>query len=248
MSGQPLARRTTKFLGLFSFGLGAAQLAAPDRINDLIGVKDTPKTRAIMRGVGIQELSAAQGAFAFSPPTPILWARVAGDLTHLGLLGKAYSNRRNDQGRLRVVIGAVVAVGLIDLLVAARYQKAWPKEPTQGEPLPNRSTHEEEMEAHVDGHPAITIRATEQEIRPKLQEFEIEEHGKAVFQKAPGDRGTEVIIQTTKKSDQIKADLRKVKQLIEVGEIVRSEAAPDGAKGPVRAFAQKPATHLKEKQ
>ena len=80
------------------------------------------------------------------------------------------------------------------------------------------------------------------------QEFEIEEHGKVVFRKAPGDRGTEVIVETTKKTDQIKADLRKVKQLIEVGEIVRSDAAPEGAKGPGRSLTQKPATPLKQKQ
>src|SRR3954447_9149893 len=248
MSGQPPERKLAKFLGLFSVGLGAVQLAAPEKINELIGIKDTSKTRAIMRGVGVQELSAAQGAFAFSPPTPVLWARVAGDIAHLALLGKAYGNRRNDQDKLRAVIGAVAGIGLIDLLVAIRYQKAWPKEPTQGEPLPKRSTHEEEMEAHVEGHPAITISASEAQIRPRLQEFGIEEKGAVVFRNAPGERGTEVSVETTKKTDQVKADLRKVKQLIEVGEIVRSEAAPDGVKGPVRSFTQKPATHLKEKE
>src|SRR3954447_1935061 len=248
MSGQPPERKLAKFLGLFSVGLGAVQLAAPEKINELIGVKDAPKTRAIMRGVGVQELSAAQGAFAFSPPTPVLWARVAGDIAHLALLGKAYSNRRNDQGKLTWTLAAVAGIGLIDTVVAARYQKAWPKEPTQGEPLPNRSTHEEEMEAHVDGHPAVTILASEAEIRPRLKEFEIEEHGPVTFRKAPGDRGTEVIVQTNKKKDQIKADLRKVKQLVEVGEVVRSEAAPEGAKSTGRTFTQKPATHLKDKQ
>src|SRR5213080_342135 len=108
MSGQPVERRASKFLGLFSFGLGAAQLGAPDRINNLIGVKDTPKTRAIMRGVGVQELTAAQGAFAFSPPTPVLWARVVGDIAHLALLGNAWGNKRNDQAKMRGAIAAVV--------------------------------------------------------------------------------------------------------------------------------------------
>lgn len=248
MSAQPPERKLAKFLGLFSAGLGAVQLAAPEKINDLIGVEDRPKTRAIMRGVGVQELSAAQGAFAFSPPTPVLWARVAGDVAHLTLLGKAFTNRRNDQRKLTWTLAAVAGIALVDTVVAARYQKVWPKEPTPGEPLPNRSTHEEEMEAHVEGHPAITIRATEAEIRPRLQEFEIEEHGPVTFRRAPGDRGTEVIVQTTKKTDQIKAELRKVKQLVEVGEIVRSEAAPEGAKATGRTLTQKPATHLKDKQ
>jgi hypothetical protein len=134
------------------------------------------------------------------------------------------------------------------VVVAARYQKAWPKEPTPGESLPDRTTHEAEIEAHVDGHPAITILATEAEIRPRLQEYEIEERGPVVFRKAPGDRGTEVIVETTKKTDQVKADLRKVKQLIEVGEVVRSEAAPEGATSAGRAFMQKPGQHLDEKK
>src|SRR3954469_4812833 len=195
MSGQPPERKLAKFLGLFSFGLGAAQLAAPERINDLIGVKDTPKTRAIMRGVGVQELSAAQGAFAFSPPTPVLWARVVGDIAHLGLLAKAYGNKRNDQGRLRSTVGAVAAIGLIDAIVAARYQSRWPKEPTGVEPLPTARGQEEPMKEHYEGHPAVTIRATESEIRPRLRELEIDGYGKVTFRNAPGDRGTEVIVQ-----------------------------------------------------
>src|SRR3954454_2179898 len=135
MSAQPPERKLAKFLGLFSAGLGAVQLAAPEKINDLIGVEDRPKTRAIMRGVGVQELSAAQGAFAFSPPTPVLWARVAGDVTHLALLGKAYANPRNDRAKLGAAIAAVVGIGVVALLVASRYQQRWPKEPTQGQPL-----------------------------------------------------------------------------------------------------------------
>src|SRR5437763_20514 len=106
MSGLPIERRATKFLGVFSLGLGVAQIAVPERINDLIGVKDSPKTRTIQRLVGAQEISAGQGAFSFSPPTPILWTRVAGDLVHLGLLGKAHTNKRNDRAKLRNTIAA----------------------------------------------------------------------------------------------------------------------------------------------
>src|SRR3954447_22392605 len=130
MSGLPPERRITKFLGLFSLGLGVAQVAVPDRVNELIGVKDTPKTRTIQRLVGAQEITAGQGILSFSPPTPILWTRDAGDLLHLGLLAKAFDNRRNDQGKLRTTIAAVAGIGLIDAVIAARYQARWPKEPT----------------------------------------------------------------------------------------------------------------------
>src|SRR3954447_4397266 len=122
MTGLPIERRLAKFLGIFSFGLGIAQVALPDRINRLIGVKDTPKTRAIQRAVGVQELGAAQGIFAFSPPTPVLWSRVAGDLAHLGLLARALGGRRNDRNRLFGAIAAVAGITAIDAFVSARYQ------------------------------------------------------------------------------------------------------------------------------
>src|SRR5215210_1021740 len=147
MSGQPPVRRVSKFLGAFSLGLGAAQLAKPDAINHLIGVKDTPKTRAIQRAVGVQELTAAQGIFSFSPPTPVLWSRVAGDLLHLGLLAKAFGNKRNDKAKLRGAFAAFALIGATDPFVSARYQSPWPKEPTQGEPLPTTREEGEPMEA-----------------------------------------------------------------------------------------------------
>src|SRR3954454_10327204 len=247
MTGQPPERRLAKFLGIFSFGLGVAQLAIPDRINRLIGLKDTPKTRAIQRAVGVQELTAAQGIFSFSPPTPVLWTRVAGDLVHLGLLVKALDNGRNDNGRLKNAIGAVAGIAMVDLLVSVRYQSAWPKEPTKGQTLPTTRQEEEPMDAHFEGTPAITILATETEIRPKLQELEISSYGDISFRTAPGNRGTEVVVTTSKHTDKVKADLRKVKQLIEVGEVVVSDATPEGA-DVKRQLKQRPAQPLKEKE
>src|SRR4051794_8003375 len=256
MSGQPPERRLAKFLGVFSFSLGIAQLGAPDRINDLIGVKDTPKTRAIQRALGVQELTAAQGIFGFSPPTLVLWSRVAGDLLHTGLLMSAVEGVRNqkrrrrrrgyDEQRLLGAIGAVALIGIVDATVAALYQRRWPKEPTPGQPLPAHGD-EEHIKAHTDGYPAITIRASQDEIRPRLREFGIEDAGEVVYRRTPGDRGTEVIILSTRRTDQLKANLRQVKQTIEVGEVVRSDAAPDGGRAK-RQIRQRPAQPLNEKK
>jgi hypothetical protein len=246
MSAQPPERRLAKFLGVFSFGLGVAHLAAPDRLNGLIGVHDSPKTRAIQRAVGVQELSAAQGIFAFSPPTPILWSRVAGDVLHLGLLARALGGRRNDGGRLLAAMGAVAGIATLDLVTSLRYQSAWPKEPTQGEPLPARDD-EQHVEASVPGYPSVTIRAGESEIRSRLSEFEIEDFGPVHFTPAPGDRGTEVRVETKKKTSTVKDNLRKLKQVIEVGEVVRSDAAPEGPQFK-RQIMQRSAQPLPEKE
>jgi hypothetical protein len=248
MSGLPPERRLAKFLGAFSFGLGVAQLAVPERINQLIGVKDTPKSRAIQRAVGVQELTAAQGIFAFSPPTPVLWSRVAGDVLHLGMLVNALSGKRNDRTKLFATIGAVAGIGALDAFVSARYQSRWPKEPTPGKPLPTtRDEDDSSLAAHFEGNPAVTILAGETEIRPRLQQFELASYGDIQFRQAPGARGTEVIVHTSKHTEKVKADLRKVKELIEVGEIVRSEAAPEGPDAK-RQLRQRPAQPLNEKE
>jgi hypothetical protein len=260
MTGLPLERRLAKFLGVFSFGLGIAQLAAPGRVNKLIGVKDTSKTRAIQRAVGVQELGAAQGIFAISPPTPILWTRVAGDVLHLGMLSNALrtsvvadgrrfrrkERERYDTARLLQTIGATVGIAIVDSFVSARYQARWPKEPTGVTPLPTRRD-ELHVRAHVEGYPAVTIRASESEIRPRLNEFDLDGIGNVTFREAPGDRGTEVVVQTNKHAERVKAKLRQVKQLIEAGEIVRSEGAPEGPEAKRQLF-QRPAQPLKEKQ
>lgn len=248
MSGQAPERKLAKGLGIFSFGLGVAQLAVPDRVNELIGVEDTPKTRTVQRVVGVQELGAAQGIFAFSPPTPVLWSRVAGDIAHLALLLKGLGNRRNDKTKLLATIGAVGGIGLVDAIVSARYQSRWPKEPTPGANLPTTRDPNDELEdAHFDGNPAITILATDAEIRPRLQEQEIASYGDIEFRTAPGGRGTEVIVRTTKKTDRVKAELRKVKQLIEVGEVVVSDSTPEGA-DVKRQLKQRPAQPLNDKE
>ena len=248
MSGLPRERKLAKFLGAFSFGLGVAQLAVPDRVNKLIGVKDTPKTRTIQRALGVQELAAAQGIATFSPPTLVLWSRVAGDAVHLGLLANAINNgRKHDKTKLVRTVGAVAGIGLLDTFVSARYQSRWPKEPTPGEPLPTNRGDGDELDAHFDGNPAITILASEAEIRPRLQEREIASFGDITLRQAPGGRGTEVIVRTSKKTETVKAELRKVKQLIEVGEIVRSDSTPEGADAK-RQLRQRAAQPLDEKE
>jgi hypothetical protein len=166
---------------------------------------------------------------------------------HLGLLAKALDTRRNDSSRLRGAIGAVVGITVIDALVSARYQSRWPKEPTQGHPLPNTRDKQTLSDDHFEGNPAVTILATEAEIRPKLQQFEIASYGDVTFRQAPGGRGTEVVVHTSKSTEKAKADLRRVKQLIEVGEIVRSDGAPEGSEAK-RQLKQRPAQPLDQKE
>jgi hypothetical protein len=85
---------------------------------------------------------------------------------------------------------------------------------------------------------------------------------KVTFKDAPGDRGTEihVAVETTGKLGQmaqkftgkepvakVKDDLRRFKQLVETGEIARSEGAPEGELAE-RKLKQRPAQPLDESE
>ena len=258
-------RKLASLLGVFSFGLGAAQIAFPDRVNRLIGVKDNKRNRLLQRAVGAQELSAAGGIFAMSPPTPFLFARVGGDALHLGLLAKALGNRRNDDDRLRATIGAVAGITVLDALASGLYARSAPTDPyprqhEQGGKLQDVAKDgQEPLGATTPGNPAITIRAARDEIQKRLADFEIEEHGTVTFAAAPGDRGTEVHVDVTKSRNPLKKvagadpeqkvrdELRRLKQMVEVGEITVSEAAPEGPSAK-RQLRQRPAQHLDDKE
>jgi hypothetical protein len=71
----------------------------------------------------------------------------------------------------------------------------------------------------------------------------------ATFMDAPGDRGTEIHIETGKPWTlaKTKEELRRFKQQFETGEIPRSDGAPDGDRVE-RLFKQRPAQPLTDSE
>jgi len=79
---------------------------------------------------------------------------------------------------------------------------------------------------------AITIRRPRHEVE---QRWGIEGPGtSATFADAPGDQGTEV------RSECAEADLRRFKQVLETGEVVRSDAVPEGVRDLKESMRQRP--------
>ena len=71
--------------------------------------------------------------------------------------------------------------------------------------------------------------------------------GSVAFRDAPGNRGTEVVVEVpdARRAAHLADDLRRFKQQLETGEIVRSESTPEGERlGP--QLAQRPAQPLEE--
>jgi hypothetical protein len=196
-----------ELLGLASLGLGVPQLLAPARFARAIGVRDDSPSRTLIRAVGIRELAAATGILVLQRTRPAgwLWARVAGDVKDLALLLTALATRRERTDRLGAAIAAVVGIGVTDVVAAVRVSRR-----------------------HRAGL-AITVRGPVDEVERR---WHSSEHIPVRFTAAPRDQGTEIHADVNDAPlERLKAgtELRRFKQQLETGIVVRSEGAPEGA-------------------
>ena len=99
-----------EFLGWFSIGLGAAQLAAPRALSRLVGADDRGTTPKVMRLFGLREITQGAGILTRPRPTGWLWSRVAGDALDLSLLALTLAKRRRTRTLLAIANVAAVAI------------------------------------------------------------------------------------------------------------------------------------------
>lgn len=113
-------RQLSKAIGWFSIGLGTAQLLMPGVLSRLIGIRDRPTTRNIMRAMGLRELGHG-AAILRQPDSPMaLWSRVAGDALDLALLSAAMTRKKNDGERIAGAMAAVLGVAALDVVDSIR--------------------------------------------------------------------------------------------------------------------------------
>lgn len=300
-------RQLVEGLGLFSLGLGTAQLLAPGAMNRLIGVDDDAKSRAVMRWLGgAREVAAGVGIESRYRPDLWLWARVAGDMLDLSMLGAVLASPRRDlagRSRAAVATAAVVGVTVADVVAAVRVRRNGAQNGEQGktmsdveakasitvnrpveevfvywqnfENLPQFMAHLESVESlgegrsrwRASGLAGVEVEWEAEVTDERINEFiawrsvggsTVENSGRVEFRPAPGARGTEVRVCLTYRppagklghivaklfgeapDQQIRDDLRRFKQVVETGEVVRSEGTPDGPKARRQVF-QRPA-------
>lgn len=117
------AERLANALGWFSIGLGVAEVAAPQAVAHLIGVKDQDRTRKVLRGYGAREIAAGIGILSRPQPAGWLWSRVAGDLLDLSSLGSAMTSSRSNRARVGAATAAVIGVTALDVRCALQLQR-----------------------------------------------------------------------------------------------------------------------------
>lgn len=118
------AERMAKGLGWFSIGLGIAELAAPDSVARLIGIRRPDGATGIIRAMGAREVGA--GIMVLSNPrAPMgMWSRVAGDGLDLWLLQQALEKKDVDTRRWGPAAAAVLGVTIADLICARQLTAA----------------------------------------------------------------------------------------------------------------------------
>ena len=157
--------RLARALGWFSLGLGFAQIAAPARVAQLIGVADDDETIAVMRVLGVREIASGLGILTQPKPAPWLWARVGGDAMDLALLRRALSSPRADHNRVTAATAAVAGIAAVDALCGTRLTGDGALHQGQASPL----QVQESGEVHATA--AVTVNAPLAEVYAFWEDF-----------------------------------------------------------------------------
>lgn len=225
-------KRPAKRLGWASLGLGLFELAAPGVFARRIGAPTSARTRTLVMACGAREVIVGLGVLGSRDPRRWLWARIVGDAIDMALLGVALTSRRSDKERLAWAAGGVGAMTLMDVIALRRLgTKA----------LMSDAGLERSRIEHTR---VVTIMASRSEIERHWQSIcqqKPTKHSEPIFTEAPGQRGIEVRVTTTKlRARAVEAKLRRLKQSVEAGQIVQSDASIHRFRHPA-----KPSKHAK---
>jgi len=221
------------FLGWFSVALGAAQVTAPRLVSRVVGADPDGLSPTLMRAMGARELTQGVGILTRPRPTAWVMSRVAGDALDLSLLVLiAVKNRR---ARTLFSIANVLAVTVPDIY-ESRYLRSQ-RGPVRSGRLVRKGVTIDQARGDVEAAWASQMTLVE-----KIRDAGASVH----FADAPGDRGTELVVEflhdppagdigaAVQKltgrdlATQLSDDLRRFKQQLETGQVVRSDGAPDG--------------------
>jgi len=102
-------------IGLFSLGLGVAEIVAPGKIAKTFGLEGKEN---LLRAFGAREIASGIGTLS-SDPQPALWSRVAGDVLDMATLAVGTKSQNQDAKRNAMLgIGAVAGIAALDAFAA----------------------------------------------------------------------------------------------------------------------------------
>lgn len=111
-------------LAWLSMGLGLAGLLAPRQLARLIGADDeSDATTWTLRAVGGRELICGVGLLSGAQPANWAWARLAGDVIDLALIGTALQSKNTRNDRLLAAGAGILGAASWDAYSAWRLQR-----------------------------------------------------------------------------------------------------------------------------
>lgn len=102
-----------KGLGVFSIGLGLAELFASRAICRALGLH---RHETLVKAYGAREIATGIAILASHDPTPWMWGRVGGDAVDLATLATGFEGGSAKSGNLLLATAAVAGVAVVDLL------------------------------------------------------------------------------------------------------------------------------------
>ena len=257
-----------KGLGVFSIGLGLAELAAPRRVARMAGIDDCGVVLPVLRAFGLREILAGIGLLARPRAQLGPWARVFGDALDLAFLGWAFKSRSVHRGRTFGAIATVAGVTALDAYAGARRRRTMLGEPVRESITINKSPDEmyriwrkfdrfpefmswvDDVQDLGDGRSHWRVKAPTGRIVEwdaeivedvpghriawrSLPGSKVPNFGQVTFFDAPGNRGTELLVEMQVgvplgkllAGVEAKGDLRRLKQVLETGEVTKSDAS-----------------------
>lgn len=289
-----------KALAGASFGLGLAELVAPQKVAAIAGVDDTRLSRRVIRALGARE--CGHGAALSVGSDRLVWTRVAGDVLDVALLLAGVAARDRGRRRRGAISAAVLGgIGAVDLYAALRATRDGGGRHANGasnrtvraavtvrrppedvyrfwrdlENLPSFMHHLQSVTAGSDGRShwvasapvgqPVQWDAQITEDRPgeriawqSLPGSGIQNGGSVEFTPATNGDGTEVRVRIgyqmpggavgkaaatllgESPDQQVNDDLRRFKQILETGQVLRSDGSPEGTAA-ARQLRQQPA-------
>jgi uncharacterized membrane protein len=292
--------RLARALGWFSIGLGLAEIVAPGKLAEIIGVDNKP---SVFRWMGLREIGHGVAILSQPGPATGVWSRVAGDVLDLALLSTQLDSANPEREKTLAATLAVLGVTALDLYTSRRLtEKAnggsapglarrglrvkdaiTVKSPVTEvysfwhdfQNLPRFMTHLESVQvlgpkrSHwaAVGPAGMRVEWDAETVEDRPNELiswrslpggDVETSGWVRFKPAPGNRGTEIVVEMRydppggvlgatiaklfgEAPDQIVTrDLRAFKNVMEVGEVVHSDASIHLGPHPARPPEKEP--------
>ena len=120
--GTPTAEQLAMGLGLFSVGLGMAEVLAPRGLSQLIGLGGG-RTDATLRAFGAREIGNGLALLADPRRAGWAWSRVGGDAIDLAYLLGQLGRDGTDRRRLAGALTGVAGVTALDILCAMKLNR-----------------------------------------------------------------------------------------------------------------------------